>query len=395
MNQKTAHDRANLCQSIALALFLSINSIAAAINIENSVIIIFFFAYFFAFISGSFKIYKSLLAVIVVALYCLISAFMGKEGYNSYALDYMFYCIICGVFVFGNHFKIKLDTFLHIYLIISILTLPLLVIRSLNLYDKIGSFQSNSGAMMGMTYAICLGILLSFTVLVNKHRKLWKICAFAVLVGDLYIIMKIGSRGIFMVFTVFFLLIFMYYFFKRKTSKLIFLLFALLICVLIFNNLEEFIVNINDYLNNHNISIYALEKSETMLLADNFDNGRDEIIANAIKGIIERPFGHWVGSFEEKYGLYTHNIFLQMTWEFGLLGLVMAFVIFYKSAKRVFYGSPIPKNFFFECSIFCSSIVILFYSSTFWILICFWVALKMFVFGKPNKASLAEGYIEI
>lgn len=94
---------------------------------------------------------------------------------------------------------------------------------------------------------------------------------------------------------------------------------------------EELLTFVIEFLDEFGISIPLLDKTVTLLAADNVGNGRSAIYIRALELFKSSPIiGHGIGKFESLYGAYVHDIFLEIMCEFGVIGLVVLLLfIFY------------------------------------------------------------------
>jgi O-antigen ligase len=83
------------------------------------------------------------------------------------------------------------------------------------------------------------------------------------------------------------------------------------------------------------ISSYSIVKLMDIFENDNssgFFSGRLEIWSDARNMIKESPiFGHGIGSFQSRYGIYTHNLYYDIVVFFGLIGLIVFCLIIFLS----------------------------------------------------------------
>lgn len=108
---------------------------------------------------------------------------------------------------------------------------------------------------------------------------------------------------------------------------------------------------------------YALSKFTSSLTKLNLHvlfSGREEIWSKAFNMIKENPFlGHGLGSFQARYGFYSHNLLLDLLIFYGLLGfIIFSFLIFvslykiwspqnsYRLLGFLFFSIWFPKLFF-------------------------------------------------
>lgn len=165
------------------------------------------------------------------------------------------------------------------------------------------------------------------------------------------------------------------------TFVIIFLLFGITFIVY---NLEVIITSVHNFLlNTFNIRVYALEKYLRYLAQDKLLNGRDYTWALAMNLISEKPLlGHGIGYYENLTGgAYCHNIILEALCEGGIIFVLPIVIYICGMISRL-------VNSFFEQNIaelhwsvfsFCVGIVMLFFSSSYWMYPIFWFFLGAYM----------------
>ena len=388
---KSFHKLEILFQSLSLAVFVNLNCIAAAISIKNGFIYALALAYLFAIFGHKFilsKLSKKVYVVLFLSFFCFLSAFLGESvSINMDAIKYGGFCIGLGLFVFSGDFIINILYFLRFVVLIGLLCSPSLLEKSIYLIENLYTVYGNSGTMMGETYAIVIGLLGALSLILIDKSRIWQILSILLIVMNSQTIMKIGSRGVFIVLAIFIIFLLCYTKFHTNRSKFLLLFFSAITTGYIVSNLSEILESFNTIAEKFGVEIYALDKAISKLEIEDFSSGRINVWENAFNGFLESPLGHWVGSFEARYNLHQHNFILELMWNFGVIGLFVGLVIIIKSIKLLLKGD-IPRNsFLLYLCVFCSSIVILFYSSSCWMLPCFYLWIKILVSFKTSTIN--------
>ena len=361
-------------QSLGLAVLISSNSIASVLSFNGAWILVMVICLFIFMLSRKLSFQKALLPIVILVCYCFLSGNALSSQTNSpSAYNYGLFCLSFGLALYTGRNKVDIKQFFKYMVIIGVVCSPFLLIKARTLAALVFTLEANSGTMMGMTYAIVPTILSAFSLLMIGVGIKWKAICFYLVIVLSVILLLIGSRGAFVVFLVFFLLVFGTIIIKRALYKTLFILVVGIIATFFIINFDNFLFYIENILETRGYSFYAVTKAVNKIGEGSFSNGRTDIWQMALDGFLENPLGHWVSSFEVQYNLHQHNFILQMMWEFGLLGLIMAISILIKSSNQLFKQKNPKEKQLFMTTIFCSSIVFLLYSGTFWMIPCFWI----------------------
>lgn len=362
--------------TIIVASLICIHTFTAAINMNNSFIIIVVLLYLTSAYAGTFKLSRTYFSIILILTACSLGSYLlGVET----ALLCAEYCILIGLFLSFKEYDLDYERLFKILISVGYSIVPLLYIRAKSLSYGIGTFGMDSGAMMGMTYAILPLLLMGISSLFVNFGRLWKCAAILIVLVLLFILSLIGSRGFFVAFASYFMLVGIVLINQTKRRRILALIISVILLFVLSQYSLQILNGITSICESIGLEIYALNKMNSYLAMDNLDNGRFEIWNNCVKGFLDSPFGHSIGSFEELYDVHQHNILLQTMWEFGIIGIVFLVFYIYRSIK-ILIDDKFPKPLFLVfASIFCSSIVLLFYSSSFWVLPNFWLWTKIVI----------------
>ncbi|HDR8175977.1 hypothetical protein CN901_26315 [Bacillus cereus] len=217
------------------------------------------------------------------------------------------------------------------------------------------------------------------------NKKFFKLIFLIPLLGIAFIN---GPKGAFIIITA--LLIICFYQLTNSWLKRVSMLIILLILALNFvgllNGLIKILENIsftaNSYFINSLKSVLSVDK-----ISGVFDN-RDFIYEYGIHTIEENVFGIGIGKFQSTYGVFPHNIFLDIFSTYGILlgGLIVVFLVYeiatcfmvVKNKKQLIIFIVVLSNSF---KLLVSKTFI--YDPVFWLLICIMVVIK----GKKDSLS--------
>ena len=375
-------NKPHLIQTIVTLIIICLYTFTAALNVNNSFIIIVATLYIVSIYKHSFCVTKNYLLFILLLV--MLSGFSFLFGTES-ALKYMEYCMFIGFFLACNFLCINYMALFKSAIALGLILTPLLYLRGLSLSINIGTSDMNSGTMMGLTYAILPLLLLCISSLFVKMERWWKIFAVIEIIILFAAIMLIGSRGIFVALSIYALFLVICLVKNKQSSRLRYILISGFVVVGISQYSYEILKWLTNATQSLGLEIYALNKMNAYYTLDNLDNGRLEIWDACVNGFFSSPIGHLVGSFEDTFKVHQHNLILQTMWEFGFIGILFLLIYFPRSFK-ILIDEEIPKPLFLVLlTIFCSSIVLLFYSSSFWLLPNFWLWTKIVFNYKKMK----------
>ena len=375
-------------QTLLLALLLNLNSIPAAIGKNGTFVIVLFLCYILAFISHSFKPNKGYLLVIMVNIICALSIFFPYYGYNTHAERYLLYGLSLGLFVFCIKIHFETQRLFRYVVVIGLFLAPLHLLKAVTLLNLLAVSDVDTGVMMGLSYAIMPPFLCALLMFFRNEILIWKILSSILFFSGLLIYMLIGSRGCYLVILVTILL----YGINKKINcyknRIVVLSILGFICNILVRNFIIILEWLSNVLNNLGIEVYAIQKMLYYYSQDKLDNGRTDLYDTAWKGIIESPLGHYIGSFELANDAYTHNLFLQIAWDYGFIGFIFISIIYIKSLNYFMILNAKCSNHDICFVIFSSSFITLLFSSNYWLLPCFWLWLKFILNYKKNASNI-------
>lgn len=354
----------------------------------------------FHFVNGAVGISGiSVVNIAFIAVLLLVSL----EKKHFFVNKYIFYLIICVVFIFvWSAFRIPDMTYTISYMgyflafgVVSLLAGSMRVdtenvienvlhigIVGFCFYLLRGFGGLDSSTTMGMTYSMCPILFSAIIALINYKNK--RLIASVCTIISLYIFVQHAPRGLWL--TIAFFALFCCFYkvvqsqnnMKAKIKKVGVIITVGAVVYWIINNLIEIVIWVDSFFNNtFNISISALKKILYYYRQEDLLNGRNSLWNTASMYISESPlFGKGIGYFEYKNeGTYPHNIIFQALCEFGVLfGGIVLLVLIVKSLKILFATNKgvLYDRYCYSVMVITVGIVMLFFSSSYWIWVPFW-----------------------
>lgn len=355
--------------SVCIALLISINYIAALIQLDGGIFIPFSIILILQIIKiNSFKLNLKTIAIILALSILILMSMMILEE-PKHATEYLFKFIAFGVtgLILSNARIDENDVF-SLTVIVGFITLPILL--------SLDNLEPGSESRMGTSYAL-LPVFFS-AVLKMSGSTIYKFMSISIVLIYSYIFVAFASRGVFLPILFFMTIYITKYFVKSKRSHYInymALLVPSLIILLLYGNIFilETLSSLFSFLTNYDINFYALEKTMYLLNNEELSHGRDFIWSTAIQGILNSPIiGHGVGSFEMQGIGYTHNIFLQVLYETGIMGFLFVFGLFLYVLIKILRSRKGQTNNLIIL-LFSTSFLSLMLSSTLWFNQSFWL----------------------
>lgn len=338
------------------------------------------------------RIYQKYLLFIILIIFLFIFSFIINQNkiiIKEYFMYFLFFNIVLmaiGMIKFNKKNVIKYS------IIIGFIGLPIFIFKDSNTYSN-----------MGMGYSILPIFLISVIGLITLTSKVIKVFALCNLLvfGAFYI--EKGMRGIILAIIVFFIFLLHTLIVKAKNKKkqriFSFVSIGCILGILIFvkKNLVNIILQTDIFLKQiFGIKLYAFEKFIYYFKTNNISNNRSIIASKVIDLIKESPIiGHGIGYLELIVTGHSHNIFLQASCEFGIVGFLFIVYIFFYSLKNILFIIPnryakdktSKEEGLFFVALFISGIFFLNYSSTYWLYGQFWFFLGVLLKAHLNKSG--------
>lgn len=309
-------------------------SLGSAVQTTSKIVVAIFFIY--AFPAMWKNGYKNFLIVYIVAILIFASQFLFYTSNRPFLMDLIFPIFFIALPAFTYTLAIKNLEKLHIVTRIAAKVVFLFgVIISIFIYNGNSSVEAYS---MSLSYYMLLPAL----IFLNDFFDRYKINSAILFIITLVIIISLGSRGALLGIIVFALLNILKK--RNKTSRKSFFIrssgfFAAILMVFQY---DQFINWFNEHLINIGIT------SRTLILSQGNEihlSGRENLYSQIIREISAHPIiGIGIGGDRLKLNGYTHNFFLEILANFGvivgsiLLILLLSLIIraFFLENQRVY-----------------------------------------------------------
>jgi O-antigen ligase len=269
--------------------------------------------------SSILKRYPLILMVGVILLILIYLAFSS----TSASFTYSYYFLIYGAVPLFLLFRIsKLDVFFKYFAYFGLAIVLLVGGDPLNDYLMTGDY-------MGYGYLVMLPAFAALFI-GRKYYKMWWLLPLE-LVALILIILYANQGAILSAFS---LILFSILLIDKPSRRQKFIyVMGIALAVLLVLQAKPVLEWGIDLAKTNGQSSYALEKAYKVLDGDADGlSGRSEHWDNALVMIAEKPvLGHGIGAFESKHGIYAHNLLLEITVSFGVVGLIMflCYIAFY------------------------------------------------------------------
>lgn len=305
---------------------------------------------------------KAIFFIIIVFIVNLIYMLLRE---NSYMIKYFYnFCIyaVIPLILFSNSKDCK--KFIYYYCNFSILIFFIYFLDPFydyNLSETYMNFGFN-------------GMLPCFIGLHTK-RKIEKNKKFIILeIIALVELLIFANKGAFLASIIY---IFLIYILSKKYKKINIknTIIYTVVLFLIFN-LRSILKIISEVLKSYEINSYSINTLLAALNGNNISlNSRNELWENA-KNIISENLilGNGMGSYEAVYGIYTHNIFLDILIYYGITGSIIILIFVLNSIVKII----VSKNIYFKIfslMILVSWCPVLLLSSNIYFNFSFWIFL--------------------
>lgn len=261
----------------------------------------------------------------------------------------------------------------------SIATIVFLMITSLQGFADAKSSAFNFG------YALIPGFISTFYVFFNAWKKK-KQCRAAlwmcIWIAESLVLIRFCSRGNLIQIYVFAILSAIILF-RKKILGFIGIIAGIAAVVFI----RPIIIAMYNIMVSLNIFISVIWKNYWLITTSDQSllHGRTDLYSAVWEGLDMKTalFGHGVGAYEMIMGTYVHNIFLQIFYETGLIGLVCMGLILFVFVKMMFSRANTIYETELYIMVFVLAFVKLFFSSVHWRTSAFWFMI-MIAFRQMN-----------
>lgn len=371
-------DKTTLVADLSCSLLIVSQALFGLIGISNISLFFSIALVIFIFLNiKKFKIHFGYVFLVLTIIICFLLSII-LHGANSYVLGYFERFLLFGA-VGGLCFsqQLKISRIFRIVCFLSIVIIPFSFYRItlVDVYTKSDSYMSWSYSLFPL---FCIAFL-SF-----KYRYINRVLALVIIVSLSFFFLRYGTRGIYLSIALF-LFGFLIISIQKSRSIKITLLMAifLLLIFIVYFHLAEMLGLLSNALNSFGIDSWALEKMALKISNSQIDSGRDIIYASAFEGILNNPFGHLISSFELQFSMHAHNVFVQVMYEFGIIGLFACIALLFFGLKA---SSNRKHGFQLSFTLLICSFGVLIVSSSYWDNPFFWFLISYVFFAKkPQK----------
>lgn len=366
--------------SISLALMICSRAMTQLLNFPKSSILVFFLGFLIIFIknaSAFFNMKKILICLYVGIFFAFTVLLCGK---NSTTIEYLLYFVVFGVLSFLMpycfNFRMVLRSILvcGFILLWSYINIDFVAIAS----NLGGQYENPAAILMDISYKTLVFVISALILAVTEEKWYFKVLALMVFFPYMVISFAYGARGALLSVAIFVIL---FWLLRSKNKKVMHrrLLFAGIMCLLVFVFFPLIIESMFSFLDSRGISARSVERLYNAVTSDSsMSEGRSLLTKQALSGIINSPiWGHGIGSFDNFSGVYPHNIILQLLYEGGLLLLVPVFILLVRGFRTMLDINFSSDYRLFLLMLFCSGIIELFLSSHLWMSLFLWLFLGL------------------
>lgn len=321
---------------------------------------------------------KNVKAIIFIIIIWGINSIYLILNYNSYSLVYLYnFVIYLGVPIFLFSYIKKLDNVLLYYCRWGVVAFFIYFFEPFTNYKMTMDYMGFGFNGMLPAY---IGIHTLRTVF--KKRKLIIleiICMIQILL--------FANKGALISAIVYICLISVFCK-KLNIKKIIRYFIIIIIFIFLLSLATDILISIQKFLNNNGISSYSIntlvsffkDGKNTSLDSRNilWDNARSLYYINPILGL-------GVGAYESIYGIYTHNIILDIFIFYGVLGITIFTILIIRSLYVILYSDK--KEKIFGIIVFSLSFPTLLLSINLYLSWSFWILMS---FGFLMKKRIKE-----
>lgn len=299
--------------------------------------------------------------ILIPVLYFTTSAFYDTppENYTSYILRYCSICVsacIVGIYMAYHPCQYEIDRLLPFFVIPIGIILGSVCIDSISnmKYIKNESGLNYQNVAYGMAELYAYSCYYVFFSKVAKEHRYLRLSMFAMIFYFAAFCFVAGGRGavVFLCFITVFITWLLYK--GLRINKALFVL-SLLFCILVF-------IGVSIYFDVWNSVGFAR-------VAERLDDAssRAGIYEKSIEVFLDSyGLGCGLGSIWWTVGIYSHNIFLDLLAEIGIIGCIVVCAVFFLMLKRIFSLVSMDKSYLFILLCFLKTFVVTIFS-TYWI----------------------------
>lgn len=273
--------------------------------------------------------YFTLTGVMLIGVVLIILMLDVIFRYNHYTLEKVNTFIINGIIPILLFSQIRnYNLFLKNYVALSTITFILYFLDPIN--DYMFSFE-----YMIFGYEVMLPIFIGFYI----AYKLYDSSLYGVLSIVSFILILIWGNRMAAFACIFVVLSFEVIFNNKTTKRTLYIFLFILAISVFFLNIDKIITIVTELLNKYNINSYSIKSFLDYLTGkvSHLSYGREVIWNNAVSLFNKKPlFGYGIGYFQNFYGVYVHNIFLDLLVSYGLAMTLLVILLLFNSFVQIF-----------------------------------------------------------
>lgn len=338
--------------TLAIALLFSANTLVLILPIPNIIIGLIALSILIAFLANGILLFfkNKKITIFLCALLSIffieLIVFSDNKDLNKYFLSFLVFGLPA---LLMSQLRFSKQLLYRIMSAFGLVMIPVMVTYN---FDANTSEAIDYGNWMGVSYGILRLMIPLIIVMYFSKKIINKLSIFLIIMFYMNIQLKYGSRGALLSLVIFWLV---FTLIKSKNIKVTLGLISLI--SIIGGNLAL------NFLIKKEVNFFFLKK---ILESDDLSNGRYNIYSRAWEGVTSSPvYGNGIAAYENLYHEgYVHNLFIQVAYEFGLLGVIFfAYIIF----KPFWHWKKLHKEeAIFLVFLFCSGLIQLLFSNFYW-----------------------------
>lgn len=322
---------------------------------------------------------NSVMFVLVSTILVLFNILFFPEN-NEYFSSYVtyLYITIIPLFVYItaiDDYRFLMNTMIKMSYFISAIAITFFVL-SYTILNVSHNYRSYS---MSFSYSC----LLPSMILIRNYVDRKALSSLLLALGLILVIIVYGSRGPVLCLLVYSFILFLRTYLYKEKNK--YMLVFIVLAVIGFFALSPILSALNSILDNLNIHSRVVD----LLLQDDIEmSGRDIIYSRVLTEFLKAPLNiRGISSDFLLVGVYTHNLFLELLYEFGLfIATPMIIVILYYSLRTIFNKKITPYSEY--CTIlFSIALPQLMVSSSLWGSMYFWMWFALMLKYKNENSK--------
>lgn len=315
---------------------------------------------------------KNILIIIVIFLFLISNFYFGDNLQYFFVTFKNFLNISFPAFMLGlviKDLEILYIYFLRFSKISSVILFFFYVSGLLNMNNEL--------YLMGLGYSLLIFVMFLLNDVISQ-KNIWSAISAIFMILFLF---GYASRGILIcIFAFFFFFMYKNIIFNKNRKESIFIIMLLFIIYLVRENIINGVFNLFERLNIYSRTLYSLKNGTISQTS-----GRDIIYSRLWENFSREPFKiRGINADYNLVGIYSHNIFLELLYEFGIIfGFIMIIIIIYFIFKSLHVDFGYNKNIILLCllSIWLPYLLI---SSSLWVTPHFWLFIGLIINSKEK-----------